>query len=603
MFYRIADGSERIAAARNHQVVFARNYLEWNRRYKKDYKAQGMSISGVSIPPPFNEESRDIHKYSKSLGIYTSPSYKTSIIEENDPKLPRLLERIRGSYLKDKKNAADNEHLSDKLMGLTDEMIKKLPHLDLIHFLKKIIPFDNKYSERIRYFYREHSSDFSVVWEPLPPAAKEINLVYYEKPKLNYDEHLKYVKPLYLSSTIPRMGHGSGMWTSTGFLFILFFLTVVLYTVLHFVVRYIFLSGMEALIANPSTMPENHVKLPPGRHFIFGRYSIAIKKQWEKSNPIEIDCKTLYSTKQIGDDFSSGGRPVVVYNLDYKMYDCEANRARLELLEGLAAADETTVAVFSEFHPLQYFTLEEAKQMAQNGKKVNNGEPETNGTTRRWERLLHRFNFKYLVKHPKRRKKTTPPDLSGDSAAFIESECGDSTYLIPVKERVRDVLAKAGTGDIDRSDLKDRIYDQAKPIYDSIWRACSKDEKLVLIQLAGEGLLNIKNRDVIRGLLNRELIRLSPLRLMNGTFKDYLNRVEDLDTILEWKKRQLQSSWSKIKRPFLFLVTAAILFLVITQPDVLKSWLVLIPAFSAGIPAVLRIFDQLTTGTDENVPA
>jgi hypothetical protein len=141
--------------------------------------------------------------------------------------------------------------------------------------------------------------------------------------------------------------------------------------------------------------------------------------------------------------------------------------------------------------------------------------------------------------------------------------------------------------------IRDIISEHAKPVYDFIWMTSTKEEKLVMIQLAREGLLNFKNRETIRQLLKRKLIELSPLRLFNTTFKDYVASAEDLGAILKWEATLVDSKWVNVRNPLLFLLTGIIVFLVIMQPNILSTWLAIIPAITGIIPLLLRLFDQL----------
>jgi hypothetical protein len=47
------------------------------------------------------------------------------------------------------------------------------------------------------------------------------------------------------------------------------------------------------------------------------------------------------------------------------------------------------------------------------------------------------------------------------------------------------------------------------------------------------------------------------------------------------------------RRHLLFLLTGIVVFLVISQPNVLNTWLAIIPVITGSIPILLRLFDQL----------
>jgi hypothetical protein len=113
--------------------------------------------------------------------------------------------------------------------------------------------------------------------------------------------------------------------------------------------------------------------------------------------------------------------------------------------------------------------------------------------------------------------------------------------------------------------------------------------------------LNFKNKSPVRHLLSRGLIQYPPIHFINKTFKDYISSVDDLDKILQREKKEEDKRWKKFQRPFFFIVTLAVSFLVITQPDILKSWMVIIPAITGGVPTITRFFDRFLVGHKYNL--
>ena len=72
----------------------------------------------------------------------------------------------------------------------------------------------------------------------------------------------------------------------------------------------------------------------------------------------------------------------------------------------------------------------------------------------------------------------------------------------------------------DRDRLRDEIGERAESYYAGLWANCREDEKLLLDQIANNGLANGRNRRELRRLMALGLVRRDPnLRLFNDTFR------------------------------------------------------------------------------------
>lgn len=585
-FYNIAYEDEMKVAVKYNQLNLARRCVEWNQWRKDNYKpqeeqaGQRNSVPGTDPGIP---------------GVYIIPSSKTEIktqsqLFEENFMLALLAAPYTGSFkflsgFIDPTHEKGDSYLTENILSM---------FTNFFNFIAKTFAFDDKYCEEIANLYKNNSPDNSLKWVTTSEddQIKLIYLKYHEKQKLEYYEDSKKIEPFYVVSEIPRMKlkGGNTMLLGLGIFLIAFFLTVILFNAVHFIEKYIFLKDMESPPGEKSTIRDDEIKLIPGKFFIFGRAPDIIKKECKnkKKTCREIDCKHSTIYERFNQDFSLDEKFVVISNLDYKMHDAKANLIKLTLLERLLFTHDVHILLFSRFEPLHYFKLIETADSESGSDIVN-----------RWKQVSNHFEYKYAVDPPP--KKSSMKNLPDDSRAFIHNECDDTEYLQTVRELVFSDFEKKDPGDTDLPVLRDIVYQRAKPVYDTIWQASTREEKLVLIQLARQGLLNHKNKETIQRLLKRRLIRLSPLRFMNRTFRDYIIAREDVDSILKWKQTQVESNWKKVRRPFLFLVTGIILFLVLTQPNLLKSWLVLIPAISTVIPAILRLFDNLSGGSTAKV--
>ena len=587
LFYHAAAGQEKIAAVRYNQLNFARDYWDWEKWRNRNYAVQEKMIREDFVDPGI---------LSKTLGIYTIPSSNTYSLDEKEIKELNFQEKnlfagVPFSISRQAIRAQDEleefpEEFKSAGKKLADSrtLAAQSWHTKVLGLISKIIPFDNEYSDRVRYLYRNISKDSSLIWpKGLMHKKRKIFLIYYEKPNMVYNKESGGTERFYVVSGLPE-NRGNGTYFWIGIFAVFFFLTVIVYGVVFYVGKFIFLTGLGVLPGNEPFIPvvENEIELIPGRSLVLGKHvriklkKLGLKKQeLKKQDYLALDCKENNIYGELKKNAPVNVKYVFLYNLDYKMHDTRANLLKLNVLELLVFThDIPNIIVFSLVDPLQYLTVVDPAEL------------------KRWERLMRCFDYKYTVEMPKNEE--PPKDIPEHIRLFIDEECKDSKYLAVPGEELLYGFQNMGAEGIDAPALKEMVSRRVKPIYDNIWRTASKDEKLVLIHLARGGLVNIRSKPAIRGLLKRGLIRLCPLRLMNQTFRDYVLGADDLASILEWKEKQETSHWSKAKRPILFLVTGVIVFLVVTQPGLLKSWLVLIPAVSASIPALLKLVDNIS---------
>ena len=71
-------------------------------------------------------------------------------------------------------------------------------------------------------------------------------------------------------------------------------------------------------------------------------------------------------------------------------------------------------------------------------------------------------------------------------------ECGHTEPLIEIGSRL---LKSANLADHTDEAIAGFVLDAALPYYRSIWEQCSRRERLVLVHLAQEGLVNPKRRE------------------------------------------------------------------------------------------------------------
>jgi len=180
-----------------------------------------------------------------------------------------------------------------------------------------------------------------------------------------------------------------------------------------------------------------------------------------------------------------------------------------------------------------------------------------------------------------------PPDpawVKAEVAPIFDPRLDISDEML---EKLRD---KATT----RRAVVDRILEQERGFYDSQWQDCNDEEKLLLIQLVEEGFANPRQSEIVRRLMKRGLILRDPvLRPMNHSFALFVESQAEPEDIRNQEKVHLGMRWSLVRS---FLIGAALLILVflsVTQRDVVEVWVAYLGTAAAGAGGVLKLFSML----------
>ena len=590
--YKIAFHEENITNVKYHQFTLSRDYTSWQKRLAREYKPQ-------------YEVLKDERERRNTRGYYFIPSQKTYIIDKS---MVEFLKRTDGNILLMQMNFSSvfNDFIVKEANLFPETIINPRTRPIMGMFLEtlgQLIPFDNRYSEKLRHFYNDQSQDGSLTWMNIIAGNLEKEYLRFdEKNELTYREGIKGTEPFYVVSVVPwiRTVKKNLIVLTIGLLAAGFFLVIGLYLAAHYLTKFVFLKETDIAPGESSLVFNNHSRPGPGRILYLGKEPQGFKLDIKPGDLFKVDFSNIPSGGHFNPGFPVDKKTVIIDHFDYKMYDPQFNKTKLEVMERLVYGFDVEIAIFSRYEPMENFKLEEGKETQKEEKKEDSG---TTPIIDRWKKVLGSFEYRYFVERDKKSHEHKTGLISGnlppeaqEIIEFIDDECEGTPYLEPVKKRIAEDLAKLEPSDYKNITLtawKDRMNEYANDVYNEIWRTCTRDEKLVLIRLAREGLLNPRNKENIRKLMRRQLILHAPLRLICPSFKKFILNVEDFESILEWKKKQYKSIWMEIRQPLMFLVTGVIIFLMATQPGMLESWMVVIPAVSSFIPVLLKLVDQV----------
>ena len=310
-------------------------------------------------------------------------------------------------------------------------------------------------------------------------------------------------------------------------------------------------------------------------------------------------------------------KAVAIDQFEYQMDDATWNQKKLRMLEDLvyrrpkdAKVTNPGVIVVSTIEPIFYLTT------GGSGKPVKNGE-EPNLDLDRWANVLSSvdvYDFEDWTKVSLEEELKTlsphrkPADESQEAKKkagtvdkicnFLSNEC---RWTAPLRRAAKEVVSNIDPAQAELPSTKalaDQIYDHCEAYYRSLWSACSKAEKRMLIQLAEEGVLNRKEERVVRHLMKKGLIDRRPrLTLLNETFRRFVLDVkEEEQDFTKWEQEHAAQGWAAWRSALIVVLVTVVVFLGATQQEILESWLPILGAIATGVAGILRVFTLFHRG-------
>jgi len=259
---------------------------------------------------------------------------------------------------------------------------------------------------------------------------------------------------------------------------------------------------------------------------------------------------------------------IVIDHLEHHWGDPQWDDAKLALLERLLCRSDATIILLSEIDPAAHF----AARMAEAAPPAPEGKDTDTSTAKRfsqWTDALRGFSTRCIF----------PP---ADAPAPGEAQA---------------VIGEPLAAALTRKGVAGRREEWSEARYWAIWSQCTRSEKLALIQLAREGLLNPNNLSVVRRLMQRQLILRAPsFRLMHDGFRRFVLGAETSATVKEWETEGGWGGWSRLRTPLLILLIFAAVFVYITQRGVFDTTVGVATALAGALPIVLRLVGMFGQG-------
>jgi hypothetical protein len=130
----------------------------------------------------------------------------------------------------------------------------------------------------------------------------------------------------------------------------------------------------------------------------------------------------------------------------------------------------------------------------------------------------------------------------------------------------------------------------------------SEAQKLVLVQLAEEKLVNPNSRPDVIELMREGLVvrACGMLAIKDFGFVQFLKRTISRDIVKEWERQGAGHS-NTLRTSLLVTGVAVVIFLLWTQGAVVNTWITYATGLAASIPALLKVLDLLRRGPEPQV--
>lgn len=185
---------------------------------------------------------------------------------------------------------------------------------------------------------------------------------------------------------------------------------------------------------------------------------------------------------------------------------------------------------------------------------------------------------------------------------LIEQECPSWSHLHQFKDALVNYVAECRESNkkVTKADIIFLLQERAQLYYRFIWISCSEEEQYFLYDLAQDGLVNARNKQVLSALLGKGLIVQdgdTSLKIMNDSFQNFVLNVVDPEQALRYEKENAQASaWESYRLPLMLILISGGLFIFFTQKQtwvniaavltVVSTIVGVLPRLGALIPAI-----------------
>ena len=333
---------------------------------------------------------------------------------------------------------------------------------------------------------------------------------------------------------------------------------------------------IKRILIEESKIPASEIgqidllNIPDGKEY---QNPVAIEK-WEK------ECHRFTDKNEF--------KVIIVIHFEYNIEDEHTNQIMLNLMEKLTQKSDCKLIITSSIDPTGFLeSLNDSKSMNQNQEKVFS-------KTARWNVLLGKFvNVLVPINTPFKLKRSNS----------LEYELSSSEFLNSIKEIYSERADYTSINAKYQGDENDEVmidlHQTTIHHYRAIWNSINPEEKIILFDLAEEGLLNTSNYLSLYGLISKGLIIKveGVFYLLNESFRHFI-----LTSVTKAEMNKAESSidenslWKDTQGPILVVIAALIWFVLYANQEQFGTIFPLLTAFATGLPTILKVFSYFSPG-------
>jgi hypothetical protein len=270
----------------------------------------------------------------------------------------------------------------------------------------------------------------------------------------------------------------------------------------------------------------------------------------------------------------AGKRIWLLSRLDIAVTDSATRASALPLLEWLVAQPGNTVLLAVDVAPL-YRALKPAAYPDSDSEYPTDELQVDTFNALRWSRLLASFRKVYVNRTP------APPaidaeDALGDKAkkSLLDYAERELRSFWPELRNLEPEVRQLIESNVIQSPraVQDFIGSHAGPMFRARWEYCTRQERLLLYQLARGWFVNVTNGMLLERVIRRGFVVLEPSpRLVNDTVRSFVLEAEPPGRFESWLSEASEGVWQSIRLPFFIILMLMVAWLAYSAGEMFET--------------------------------
>ncbi|MEP2024863.1 MAG: hypothetical protein ABJH98_13315 [Reichenbachiella sp.] len=292
-------------------------------------------------------------------------------------------------------------------------------------------------------------------------------------------------------------------------------------------------------------------------------------------------------------------KPILVYieHFEYAYNDRAYNKRKMLILERLVDNPSIRVVISSEVDPKKIYNFHQSSIELLKKKLANNDDEfmQTRSLLREisvdYKKWMHLMGGFYKITAP---LEMTTKEYVNSKDDVLSEELKNGVYLNQLINRYE----KNYDPDISEEDYTLNIQELSSSYYFSIWGSLSKEERLIVYDIAKDKFVNTNNVNGIIDLLHKGILKFDhSLRLMNESFTNFiLSEVHSNEALEREMESRKKGKWSTASAVIILVIISLIIFVSFGKVSALNDVNALVSSLGAVLALFLRVSGLVSIG-------